>query len=385
MASFFLTLLLAASFGQQELIRLKIGENFFLPEPRPALDAEIHGQFEPEPGIVAERISYETEFGMLVPAIVYHPKDTSVKRPALIIVNGHGGDKYSWYATYAGILYARAGAVVLTYDPAGEGERNKLKMSGTRQHDVYQPPDQMGQRMTGLMIADIEQAVSYLGGRLDVDPSRIGAAGYSMGSFILDLACAVETRLHACVAVGGGYLDGPGGYWDQSAKKMCQQIAYRSLSFLGDRGPVIFALQATHARTFIFNGREDDVIAIPAHGDDFFGDLRARTVKLHGSPQGVFDYDFSAMGSHRPWFVTKPVALWLHKELQFPNWTLEKIEAMPVTHISQWARANRVSVDRAYATEDREGGTMALDRNVPAIPRDALNVFPDSAWERPKR
>jgi len=44
--------------------------------------------------------------------------------PGLIVVNGHGGDKYSWYAFYAGILYARAGTVVVTYDPIGEGERN---------------------------------------------------------------------------------------------------------------------------------------------------------------------------------------------------------------------------------------------------------------------
>jgi hypothetical protein len=59
-----------------------------------------------------------------VPSIVYHPKDMSVKRPAVIVVNGHGGDKYSWYSVYAGVLFARAGAVVPTYDPVGEGERN---------------------------------------------------------------------------------------------------------------------------------------------------------------------------------------------------------------------------------------------------------------------
>ncbi|MCU1262064.1 MAG: Dipeptidyl aminopeptidase/acylaminoacyl-peptidase-like protein, partial [Bryobacterales bacterium] len=204
----------STSLGNEQSLRRKISDNFFIPSPLPPLNAHVHGQFEPEPGIVADRVSYTTEFGMLVPAIVYHPKDMSVKRPAFIVVNGHGGDKYSWYAQYSGLLYARAGAVVLTYDPAGEGERNLQKESNARQHDIYQPPDQMGQRMGGLMITDIEQAVSYLSQRPDVDPARIAAGGYSMGSFVLNLACALETRLHTCVLVGGGYLDGPGGFWD---------------------------------------------------------------------------------------------------------------------------------------------------------------------------
>src|SRR5450432_358496 len=117
----FLTLFLAAALTDPPSLRKKISGNFFIPSPPPALGSQLHGQFEPEPGIAADRVSYSTEFGMLVPAVVYHPKDTSVKRPAFIVVNGHGGDKYSWYAQYSGILYARAGAVVLTFDPAGEG------------------------------------------------------------------------------------------------------------------------------------------------------------------------------------------------------------------------------------------------------------------------
>jgi len=113
------------------------------------------------------------------------------------VVNGHGVDKYSWYSFYSGILYARGGGVVLTYDPIGEGERNSERKSGTRAHDKLIPPPEMARRMSGLIINDVMQAVSYLSQRPEVDPSRIGAMGYSMGSFALSLACAVETRLRA--------------------------------------------------------------------------------------------------------------------------------------------------------------------------------------------
>src|SRR5438270_828074 len=178
-------------------IRSQIRSTLFVPDPPPAPDPKSHGALEPEPG-VAERVTYATQFGMRVPAILYRPKAYSGKLPAVIVVNGHGGDKYSWYAFYSGMLYARAGAVVLTYDPIGEGERNSQRKSGTRAHDKIVPPPEMGRRMSGLMVTDVMQAVSYLSQRADVDTKRIADMCYSMGSFVLFLACAVETRLHAC-------------------------------------------------------------------------------------------------------------------------------------------------------------------------------------------
>ncbi|MDE3166329.1 MAG: prolyl oligopeptidase family serine peptidase, partial [Acidobacteriota bacterium] len=205
-----------------------------VPERLPALAVESYGQSEIAPGVIAEHVSYATDYGLRVPAIVYRPKEKPAGRmPGLIVVNGHGGDKYSWYAYYAGILYGRAGAVVVTYDPIGEGERNRQKKSGTRQHDRKVDPPEMGLRMGGLMMTDVMQATSYLAQRPDVDPARLAAMGYSMGSFVLGLGCAAETRLHACVLAGGGNLDGQGGYWDTSTKVMCQALPYQAMRFLG--------------------------------------------------------------------------------------------------------------------------------------------------------
>src|SRR5438132_11531760 len=108
-----------------EALRTQIAANFFVPDPLPALDAQTHRQFEPAPGVSAEAVSYTTQFGMRVPAILYLPKPLPAEKiPAFIVVNGHGGDKYAWYSFYTGVLFARGGAAVLTYDQAGEGERN---------------------------------------------------------------------------------------------------------------------------------------------------------------------------------------------------------------------------------------------------------------------
>ena len=371
--------------SQDNKLRAEIRSTLFVPDPLPPLEPAHYGQFEPAPGVVAERISYATAAGLRVPAIVYRPKQAPAARmPGIVVVNGHGGDKYTWYAFYAGILYAGAGAAVLTYDPIGEGERNAQRKSGTRQHDQYVDPPEMARRMSGLMITDVMQAVSYLSQRPDVDPQRIAAAGFSMGSFVLGITCALETRLNSCVLVGGGNLDGTGGYWDSSSKKMCQAIPYQSLLFLGDRGATLYALHAARGATFILNGPSDDVVSTEGKGPQFFEDLRRRTIARRGSDRNVFEFAFAPEGGHRPYFLTRTAALWLEQHLHFPNWTAESIARMPETHISEWAARNHVEIEKQYATEIREGGTRALGSGIPAVAHDELNALPLPLWEREK-
>ncbi len=372
---------------QEQEWRSRIRATLFVPDPLPPLAAETHSRFEPAADVLAERVTYGTQFGMRVPAILFLPKPRpgarSGKVPALIVVNGHGGDKYSWYAFYTGILYARAGAAVLTYDPVGEGERNAARRSGTRAHDRVEPPAELARRLAGLMITDVMQAVSYLSQRSEVDSRRIGAMGYSMGSFVLSLTCAVERRLRACVLVGGGNLDGADGYWDNS-KPMCQGIPYQSLKFLGDRGAAIYALHASRGPTLVFNGLEDTVVRIPAHREPFFEDLQRRTAQLRGGSRGIFETGFAPGVSHRPFFVTRPVALWLERQFDFPNWTEADINTMPETHVSEWAKAHGVEMDPGYSSEDREGGTRALGTGVPGLSRKDLSVFTAEESERQK-
>ena len=367
---------------QEREWRSQIRSTLFVPERLPPLAAEVHGRFHPAPGVVAERVTYSTLLGLRVPAILYLPESRKGKIPALIVVNGHGGDKYAWYAFYSGILYARAGAAVLTYDPIGEGERNIHRKSGTRAHDVLQDPPELGRRMGGLMMTDVMQAVSYLSQRPEVDSRRIGAMGYSMGSFVLSLACAVETRLRACVLVGGGNLDGVDGVWEHG-KPMCQGIPYKSLAFLGDRPAVVYDLHASRGPTLVYNGLQDTTVSITTHGPDFFADMHRRTAELRGGDKGLFDYDFTTF-AHRPYFVTKPVVRWLNRQLAFPNWTDADIAAMPTTHISEWARANGVELDKLYASEEREAGVQAVGTGVPALSREDLSVFTPQQWEGKK-
>ena len=53
--------------------RRQIRSALFVPDPLPALEVENYGQIEIAPGVIAERVSYATGYGLRVPAIVYRP------------------------------------------------------------------------------------------------------------------------------------------------------------------------------------------------------------------------------------------------------------------------------------------------------------------------
>jgi hypothetical protein len=156
------------------------------------------------------------------------------------------------------------------------------------------------------------------------------------------------------------------------------------LRSLGDRAAIIYALHAARGPTFIFNGDQDEVVAIPRMGEPFFADLRRRTIALRGNANNVFDYAFEKGASHRPYFLTRPVALWLERTLDFPNWTEAGIRAMPVTRIGDWGRERGVELDRGYAIEMRESGTPALGEDVPAPTREELCVYQPAEWNEKK-
>ncbi|QHN03004.1 prolyl oligopeptidase family serine peptidase [Granulicella sp. WH15] len=374
-----------ASKKQVNQWRTQMRQALFIPNPLPAVQPESYGTFTPAPGIVAERVSYRSEYGLRIPAVIYAPATKPKGRqPAIIVVNGHGGDKSSWYAYYTGVLYARAGAVVLTYDPIGEGERNDDHKYGTSEHDKIIDVPTMPARMGGLMVTDVMQAVSYLSQRPDVDAHRIAVMGFSMGSFISALAGAADPRIHALLLTGGGDLDGPGGYWDASHAVMCQSGPYKALSFLGDRPAVLYTMNARRGTTFILNGTNDTVVDIPHHEQDFFDAMRQRVIALNGGSKGVFETLFDPGASHRPGWIARPSAKWLGNNLRFPNWPESTINQLPIISIRAWAAKVGYPLGKSSGREDRDAGIQSIDGDVPLMTHEQTDVLSMEKWQERK-
>jgi dienelactone hydrolase len=375
--------------------RTEIRKQLFIPAVLPPLDAKVWSTFSPTPGVLADRVTYSTADGMVVPSIVYRPDPANTsshrgnKLPGIVIVNGHGGDKFSWYAFYSGILFAKAGAVVVTYDPIGEGERNINKASRAGSHDTWVSPPvglprtDWGQRLAGFMQVDVMQAVSYLEAQLEVDRTRIAVAGYSMGGFIVGITGAIDPRIHAILISGGGVYDGPGGYFDSNPLP-CQMPPYKALLPLGDRGAVLYALNAERGPMLVMNGSEDSVMDIQHHPPEWFAEVRARTLALIGPDSGAAKNIFTTVVypgiSHRPSWVDRQGVAWLNQQLHFAFWNSKTIASEPTTHIGDWVKKNDVYLAPGSMRDDREAGLNALGIGFPGIPRDDLMVLPTDSW-----
>ena len=208
-----------------------------------------------------------------------------------------------------------------------------------------------------------------------------------MGSFIVAMTGAVEPRLHACVVAGGGGFKIPSGQWKglSGSKPSCiQGLPYQSLRFLKDPPAVIYALNAERGATLVVNG-ELDWDGTPRKNPMELQAIRERTIKLRGTSNSIFDVSQLEPGAiHRPYFVNRDVALWLHHQMQFPNWTEAEIQVMPKTYIRDWAKKENVEIDSSYTTEGLESGMHALGTNIPGLTREQLSVFSPEEWEKQK-
>ena len=373
--------------AQLEQLRIKANQALFIDSPLPPLAAHTFATLPINAAVRIEHVTFATQFGMRVPAIVYVPTHPHGKVPAIVVVNGHGGDKSSWYAVYTGLLYATAGAVVVTYDPIGEFERSVARASEAGEHDKPIPGLAHPERVGGLMIEDVQQAVRYAASRTEVDPMRIAVLGYSMGSFHTILATALAgpqlPKIRAVVLSGGGNLDGHDKYWDSGTRTLnCQSGPYRALDFLGDRSAVLYALRARSGPTLVLNGTEDSLITKFNELEPFFVDLRNRIAPVTGSPTNLPETLWYNNVGHRPSFMTRAAVIWLETQLHFPNWTVAQIEAFPTIRADDWVTETGVRISKGYIVEQKEGGILALDLHLPGLTREQLTAVPLDLWQK---
>jgi dienelactone hydrolase len=146
-------------------------------------------------GVVAADVTFRTSDGVLLSAW-YVP---SRNRAAIVTVPGAGSNRTATVGQ--AVVLARHGYGVLMVDPRGQGR------SGGRAMDAGWYGDR-----------DLTAAVRFLQHRYDVDPTRVGVLGLSMGGEEAIGAAAADPAIRAVVAEGAthrtaadkaGYL--PGG------------------------------------------------------------------------------------------------------------------------------------------------------------------------------
>jgi hypothetical protein len=162
---------------------------------------------EQGPGYTLEHLELDLNGLEPVPALLLVPAKRRDRAPGLLYIHAHGGnydlgkeellvgrDVLKPYAP----VCAEKGLVTLAIDSWCFSER-KRKPDGTRgEHDAFKFMLWRGQVLWGMMLFDELQAVTYLMGRPEVDPKRIGAFGISMGSTKAWWLAALDPRVAFC-------------------------------------------------------------------------------------------------------------------------------------------------------------------------------------------
>jgi len=201
---------------QRETIRATLWRLLGKLPPRPkhpvvqTLAREDRGEY------FLEKFQFDNGAGDRVPGYLLLPKTTAKKSPAILYCHWHGGEydvgKEELFRTNAtpvpaGPELAKRGFVVIAVDaccfgerngkgPGGEHERNSAGELTASKFNLW-----IGRTLWGMMLRDDLIALDYLCSRPEVDATRIGVTGISMGATRTWWLMALDERLKAGVAI----------------------------------------------------------------------------------------------------------------------------------------------------------------------------------------
>lgn len=181
-------------------------ELFFRYDRELPLDAFEAGEVSVE-GLRWQRVQFSSTHGERVPAIVVAPDHAGGegrrRLPALIAGHGAGGSKDEERMSDLLAAWARSGFVCISADAPLHGERGGRPFDPTA---VLQRPFR-GLDFIVQYVVDLMRTVDYLETRGDVDPSRLGYAGFSLSTVLGVHFVALDKRVRAAsFAIGGAGL-----------------------------------------------------------------------------------------------------------------------------------------------------------------------------------
>ena len=172
---------------------------------------------EERDGYVLEKLQFDNDAGATVSGYLLLPQKSRGKSPAILYCHWHGGQydigKEELFRTNAtpvpaGPTLAKRGYVVCAIDAYCFGERNgkgpggPQEKGGAGEMTASKFNLWVGRSLWGMIVRDDLMALDYLCSRPEVDASRIGVTGISMGATRTWWIMAMDERPKAGVAVG---------------------------------------------------------------------------------------------------------------------------------------------------------------------------------------
>ncbi len=166
--------------------------------------------------VVREKVTYAVEPGERVPAFVLLPKSGPARHPAVLCHHQHGGEFQVGKDGPAGLgadpsqhyalELARRGYVTMVFDALCFNERQDV--AGRLKNGDYERYEAMyriaeGKSLQGKYVWDARRALDYLETRPEVDATRVGMIGHSLGGQETLFTAAIDTRIRAAASSCG--------------------------------------------------------------------------------------------------------------------------------------------------------------------------------------
>lgn len=241
--------------------RVRMRQLLHLPQESAALKVEVL-QKSVDQDIALEDIKFRADQDNWVPAIVAKPRTATQPLPAIICLPGTSGtrqhlvDPVLQLSQFPRTGWARAlaaeGYVTISLDYRGSQARDQNIYT-----DAVRAQLEGGSYM-GQLVHEVMRAVDYLQTRPDVDRTRIGVTGFSLGGAMAWYTAAVDHRLTVAVPVCGGVGTYDALLGNQKKTSYHSQYFYPAgflKQFPGDQ-PEVFASLAPRAVLVV--GRDQD-------------------------------------------------------------------------------------------------------------------------------
>jgi dienelactone hydrolase len=207
-----------------------MGDALFDTDPDAPLDLWTREMPRPERLASGTALRFEyTSQGDRVPGQLLLP-DSDGPAPLVLLQHGANGSKSADYLEATGLPWVERGAAVASIDFPLHGERLDAKLAlATLEGDAG------GLRTTFVRqaVVDLRRVLDALVGLPELDASRIGYVGFSMGSMLGAAFCAVDPRPRAAVFALGGAGLGPARL---DPARYVGQIAPRPVLFVNTSG-----------------------------------------------------------------------------------------------------------------------------------------------------
>jgi len=192
----------------------------------------------------------------------WQPHDGATRRPAAVLLHWLGGNFDT--LEIVGLRMAESGIATLMLYMPGYGPRRPKEG----------PKEKLGTKDMDAMIATLRQAVldvrragDWLASRPDVEPSRVGLVGISLGAVVGSLTAGVDDRFGRSVfLIGGGDLAAivmNGSKETAAAKERLEKDGFtveRLREMWKHIDPITFASRVRPEEILLINAEADEVI-----------------------------------------------------------------------------------------------------------------------------